>query len=292
MLKKFISVVLLLVLAVFSRAQSFSLDAYSEKAESASKAIMKEVTWSSVKTREELLLEYIAGKENTDPLKIFYCSKQVIQKREQGVPDLIKLLIATENEEKFAGLALPFLYTKDRRVVEPLKNIIENKKKNMKTRGLSAAILATYAKNEVYAKEKWKVAKQIIYTSEFLRLEKDEIKSLALYVDELKYRDDIGVDMFIWIKPGIYDFTQPVENPDLLNEKGKKERKDLILKDLKSGKKEKRENAVYLLLNLPFNGRDKLLEGISKTDNDSGVRKNANLYYKLILKLKKDKPAK
>jgi|GEM_PF-1648258 len=292
MLKKLIPIVFLLALAAFSRAQSFSLDAYSEKAESASKAIMKEVTWSSVKTREELLLEYIAGKENTDPLKIFYCSKQVIQKREESVPELIKLLIATENEEKFAGLALPFLYTKDRRVVEPLKNIIENKKKNMKTRGLSAAILATYAKNEVYAKEKWKVAKQTIYTSEFMRLEKDEIKSLALYVDELKYRDDIGVDMFIWIKPGIYDFTQPVENPDLLNEKGKKERKDLILKDLKSEKKEKRENAVYLLLNLPFNGRDKLLEGISKTDNDSGVRKNANLYYKLILKLKKDKPAK
>ncbi|OGF47061.1 MAG: hypothetical protein A2452_09580 [Candidatus Firestonebacteria bacterium RIFOXYC2_FULL_39_67] len=289
MLKAILSLLTLLVLPVFCASQGFSLDVYSEKAEVASKEIMKEVTWSSVKTREELLLEYIIGKDNTDPLKLFYCSKQIIQKREESVPEIVKLLAVTENEEKFAGLALPLLYSKDRRVVELLKIIIENKTKSIKMRGLSAAILATYVKNEAYAKNKWKIAKQVVYTSEFLRLEKDEIKNLLLYVDELKFRKDIGVDMFIWIKPGIYDFTQPVEDPDLLKDKDKKEKKEDVMKDLKSDNKDKRENAIYSMLNLPFAGRDKLLEGISRSDPDTGIRKSAELYLKLIERLKAEK---
>ncbi|OGF50202.1 MAG: hypothetical protein A2231_01835 [Candidatus Firestonebacteria bacterium RIFOXYA2_FULL_40_8] len=289
MLKKILLLISLTVLPVYCASLGFSLDAYSEKAEMVSKDIMKEVTWSSVKTREELLMEYIAGKEKNDPLKLFYCARQIIQKKEEAVADILKVLAAAENEEKFAGLALPLLYTRDRRVVDPLKKIIENKAKSMKMRGLSAAILATYVKNETYAKDKWKIVKQVIYTSEFLRLEKDEIKNLAVYVDDLKFRSDIGVDMYIWIKPGIYDFTQPVESAEILNDKEKKAKKEAIMKDYKSDKKEKRENAIYAMLNLPFPGRDKLLEGISKTDPDTGVRKSAILYLKLIARLKTEK---
>ncbi|MFH1075131.1 MAG: hypothetical protein V1752_08590 [Candidatus Firestonebacteria bacterium] len=292
MLKKILSLLTLVVFPVFCAPQGFSLEAYSEKAEGASKEIMKEVTWSSIKTREELLLEYITDKGNTDPLKLFYCSKQIIQKREESIPDILKILAAAENDEKFAGLALPLLYTKDRRVVAPLKKIIENKGKSMKTRGLSAAILATYVKNETYAKDKWKIAKQMIYTSAFFRLEKNEIKNLLSYVDKLKFREDIGVDMFIWMKPGVYNFTQPVENPELLNDRDKKEKKEAILDDLKSDKKDKRENAVYAMLNLPFPGRDKLLEDISKTDSDTDVRKSAKLYLMLIERLKAEKTVK
>jgi len=288
MFKKIVSFLVLIAIPAFSGPQ-FSLDAYAEKAETVSKDIMKEVTWSSVKTREELLLEYIGGKEKNDPLKLFYSARQVIQKKEESLPDIMKVLLATDNEDKFAGVALPLLYTRDRRAVEPLKKIVENKYKSMKMRGLAAAILATYVKNEAYAKDKWKIAKQVIYTSEFLKLEKDEIKELLTYVDDLKFREDIGVDMYIWIKPGIFDFTQPVENMELLNDKDKKGKKESILKELKSDKKDKRENAIYAMLNLPFPGRDKLLEGISKTDSDAGVKKSARLYIKLIERLKTEK---
>jgi len=286
MLKKIAAFLLLIILPLFCESLPFSLDAYAEKAEAASKEIMKEVTWSSIKTREELLLDYISGKDKTEPLKLFYCTKQIIQKREESVPEIVKILAGTENEEKFAGLALPFIYTRDRRVIEPLKNIVENKDKPVSMRGLSAAILAAYAKNENYTKERWKVAKQIIYTSDFLQPDKDELKSLLSYVDELKFRDDIGVDMFMWIKPRIFDFVQPLENAELLKDSEKKEKCEQILREYKSEVREKRENAVYALLNLPFPGRDKLLESISNTDSDSGLRKSARLYYDLIKRLK------
>ena len=281
-----------LVVFTFSAcfAEGFSLDVFSEKAETVSKDILKELNWSSVKSKEELFLEYISNKEKIDTLKLFYCVKQIAQKKEEVLPDVVKVLALTDNEDRFAAIALPLVYTKDRRLVDPLQKIVEDKKKSMKMRGLAAGILATYAKSDAYAKEKWKLGKTEIYTTDFNRLEKDEVKMLLDYVDNLKFRDDIGVDMFLWIKPGIYDFVQSVELEEILKDKEKANKKEAILKDLKSDKKDKRENAIYAMLNLPFPGRDKLLEGISKTDPDAGIKKSAKLYLKVLDRVKLEKP--
>lgn len=289
MLKKIFSLLAIIVLPVLSGTQEFSLDVYSEKAEAISQDVMKEINWSTLRTREELLLEYIGNRDKTAPLRLFYCTKELLQKREEAVPEIMRILVATENEDKFAGVLLPFIYTKDRRAVEPLKNIIEDKAKSIKIRGLSAVLLATFVKSETYAKEKWKIAKQIIFTSESYRLEKEQEKELIKYVDSLKFREDIGVDMFLWINPGIFNFVQPAEHQETLKEQYKKERKNIILRDLKSEKKEKRETALYLMLNLPFVGRDKILEEIFNTDTDIGVRNSAKLYLKLIERIRQEK---
>jgi len=227
------------------------------------------------------------NKNKKDPQRLFYCANQIVRNKEDLLPDLIKALVLIENEDRFAGAALPLLYTRDRRLVEPLKTIVEDKNKNMKIRGLAAAILATYSKNEGYAKEKWKIAKQAIYTGEFNRLDKTEIQTLLDYVDELKFRDDIGVDMYLWIKPGIFNFVQPEESADAV--KDKQENKEGLLKDLKSDKKEKREVALYLMLKLPFPGRSKLFEETAKTDADSEIRKTAKLFLKLLERVKQEK---
>ncbi len=289
-MKMIFAFLMLFLVPVLGANPGFSLDAFAERSEKSAADVAKELNWSSLKSKEELYIEYIANKNRKDPQRLFYCAKEVVKNKEDLIPDLANILVLIEDEDKFAGAALPLLYVKDRRVVEPLKKVIEDKNKRMKIRGLSAAILATYSKNEAYAKEKWNMAKQIIYSTEFNLLEKNEIKMLQEYVDALKYREDIGVDMYLWIKPGIFDFVQPDENTETV--KVGKEKKEAVLKDLKSEKKEKRENAIYALLSLPFPGRAKLLEDISKTDVDLGLRKNAKLYLKLLERVKQEKSPK
>lgn len=286
-MKTILALIMLFLVTASGAAPGFYLDAYAEKSEKVAVDVGKELNWSSIKTKEELFLEYIANKNRKDAQRIFYCSYQIVKNKEDLLPDLAKILVLIENDDKFAGAALPLLYTRDRRLVDPLKKIVEDKNKSIKIRGLSAAILATYTKSEAYAKEKWKVEKQKIYTSEFNRLEKAEIKPLLDYVDELKFREDIGVDMFLWIKPGIFDFVQTEESADAVKDRLVK--KEAILKDLRSDKKDKRENAVFSLLNLPFPGRSKLLEGIAKTDSDPGVKKSAKLYVKVLERIKQEK---